>query len=166
MQACRAGHPDAAAARSPAEDAALRAASAFHLAIPVHCIASARAFYGGALGLPEGRSAPRWVDYNLAGHQLVCHLVEGYSAAASSNDVDGDPVPVPHFGLAMPLPDFQRLADRVEAAGVAFELAPHLRFAGAPGEQLTMFFRDPSGNALEFKSMTVPENLFARYRVD
>ena len=151
--------------RSPAEDARLRAACAFHLAIPVGDIAASRRFYGQTLGFPEGRSAPRWVDYNAYGHQLVCHLVDGYSATTAQNAVDGDPVPVPHFGVALPVPEFNALADRLRAAGVHFELEPHTRFKGAPGEQLCMFFRDPSGNALEFKAMTTPDNLFAQYTV-
>lgn len=128
-------------------------------------LAASRRFYSGVLGFPEGRSAPRWVDYNVFGHQVVCHLVDGYAGATAQNAVDGDPVPVPHFGVALPVPHFHALAERLEAAGVHFELEPHLRFRGAPGEQWCMFFRDPSGNALEFKAMTTPENLFAQYTV-
>jgi len=145
-------------------DAAVRAVTPFHLAFPVRDIAEARAFYGDLLGCEEGRSADRWVDYNFWGHQLVCHLVEGHDAASSSNAVDGDPVPVPHFGLAMDADAFDRLAARARARGVAFDAEPHARFEGMPGEQRVMFFRDPSGNALEFKTMKHPENLFARYR--
>lgn len=100
-----------------------------------------------ALSLPQ-----RWVDYNFYGHQLVCHLVDGYNASSSANAVDGDPVPVPHFGLAMTAEAFAELAERVASRGIVFELEPHVRFKGAPGEQRTMFFRDPSGNALEFKA--------------
>lgn len=96
----------------------------------------------------------------------MAHLVRGYSAATSQNAVDGDAVPVPHFGAALSPGQFRALAARVAAAGVKFEIEPHLRFEGAPGEQLTMFFRDPSGNALEFKAMTNPANLFAKYIVD
>lgn len=107
-----------------------------------------------ALGCPEGRSSATWVDFNLYGHQLVCHEVKGYDAASA---VDGDPVPVPHFGLALSVPEFHELAAKVKESGrVVFELEPHLRFRGQPGEQWTMFFRDPSGNALEFKAMTKP----------
>ena len=152
-------------ARAPSEDARLRASCAFHLAIPVADLAASRRFYGQTLGFPEGRSAPRWVDFNAYGHQLVCHLVDGYSARTAQNAVDGDPVPVPHFGAALPVPEFHALAQRLRAAGVAFELEPHLRFRGAPGEQWCMFLRDPSGNAIEFKAMTEPDNLFAQYTV-
>lgn len=93
------------------------------------------------LGCPEGRSAATWVDYSLYGHQLVCHAVPGYSAAASANAVDGDPVPVPHFGLCLTVPQFHDLAARVKGAGIAFVIEPHVRFRGQPGEQWTMFFR-------------------------
>ena len=181
-------------ARAPAEDARLRAACAFHLAIPVADLAASRRFYGDVLGFPEGRSSARWIDYNAFGHQLVCHLVDGYAASTAQNAVDGDPVPVPHFGAALPVPQFHALAERLRAAGVAFELEPHLRFRGAPGEQWCMFLRDPSGNAIEFKAvrlsnlprmswrclgfafaharlasrlpqMSEPDNLFAQYTV-
>lgn len=106
------------------------------------------------------------MDYNFYGHQIVCHLVDNYNAAASVNAVDGDPVPVPHFGLALTVEQFHKLAARMEEAGVHFEIAPHIRFAGQPGEQWTMFCFDPAGNALEFKAMTEPANLFARYTVE
>mmetsp|Transcript_14494 Transcript_14494/g.41168 ORF Transcript_14494/g.41168 Transcript_14494/m.41168 type:complete len:205 (+) Transcript_14494:9-623(+) len=142
-----------------------RAPPPFHLAIPVTDLQAARDFYGGSLGCPEGRSAATWVDFNLYGHQVVCHVVEGYSAAESCNAVDGDPVPVPHFGLAMLEADFHALASRLKKSGVRFIIEPHLRFRGQPGEQWTMFFKDPSGNSLEFKAMTNPENLFAKYTV-
>ncbi|KAK9834885.1 hypothetical protein WJX81_006488 [Elliptochloris bilobata] len=138
----------------------------FHLAFPVRDLDEAREFYGGKLGCPEGRSADTWVDYSLFGHQIVCHHVKGYSAAASRNAVDGDPVPVPHWGLALRVDQFHDLAARVRASGIAFEIEPHLRFKGQPGEQWTMFFTDDSGNALEFKAMTNPDNLFAKYHVD
>ncbi|EFJ12474.1 hypothetical protein SELMODRAFT_230578 [Selaginella moellendorffii] len=138
----------------------------FHLAIPTHDLTAAREFYGGILGCPEGRSARTWVDFNLFGHQLVCHFVEGYNAASTANAVDGDPVPVPHFGLALSVPDFLKLAERVTAAGVKFIIEPHLRFTDQPGEQWTMFFKDHSGNSVEFKAMTNPENLFAKYVVE
>lgn len=137
----------------------------FHLAFPVSNLEDTKSFYGSLLGCPEGRSAAGWVDYNLFGHQIVCHHVKGYNASASANAVDGDPVPVPHFGLALSVEQFHILADRVKQAGVNFVIKPHLRFAGQPGEQWTMFFKDPSGNALEFKAMTKPENLFAKYYV-
>mmetsp|Transcript_8954 Transcript_8954/g.32969 ORF Transcript_8954/g.32969 Transcript_8954/m.32969 type:complete len:189 (+) Transcript_8954:38-604(+) len=138
----------------------------FHLAFPTHNVQASRDFYGGLLQCPEGRSSERWVDFNLYGHQIVCHQVDGYTADASANAVDGDPVPVPHFGLAMSVDDFHQLAERVRTAGIEFVIEPHLRFQGQPGEQYTMFFKDPSGNSLEFKAMTNPENLFARYTVE
>ena len=117
------------------------------------------------MGCAEGRSADTWQDFNLYGHQIVCHLVKGYSAEASHNAVDGDAVPVPHYGLALSVKDFQALAQQLEGRGTDFVIKPHLRFKGQPGEQYTMFFKDPSGNALEFKAMTNPANLFAKYHV-
>lgn len=132
----------------------------FHLAFPVHDIAAARRFYGGLLGCPEGRSAPDWVDFNLFGHQIVAHLAPA-RAADHHNPVDGHDVPVPHFGVVLPMAAWRALADRLTAAGTAFIIAPTIRFAGQPGEQATMFFCDPSGNALEFKAMADPANLFA-----
>lgn len=138
----------------------------FHLAFPVSDVDLARDFYIGALGCTEGRSAERWVDFSLFGHQIVAHQVDGFDAGASHNDVDGDPVPVPHFGLALTVEQFHALAARMRKAGVAFEIEPHLRFRGQPGEQWTCFVRDTAGgNALEFKALTTPENLFAKYRV-
>ena len=134
----------------------------FHLAFPVHDLAAARAFYGGLLGCPEGRSAEDWVDFDFFGHQIVAHLVPDARMAGASNPVDGHDVPVPHFGAVLDMPDWERLAARLEAAGVAFAIPPTVRFRGEPGEQATMFFRDPSGNALEIKAMARPENLFAR----
>jgi extradiol dioxygenase family protein len=133
----------------------------FHLAFPVHDLAAARAFYGDLLGCPEGRSSDRWIDFDLYGHQIVAHLDEGARAADVSNPVDGHDVPVPHFGVVLTMSDWQALADRLSAAGVAFGIAPHIRFRGQPGEQATMFFRDPSGNALEFKAFADDSMLFA-----
>jgi putative membrane protein len=137
----------------------------FHLAIPVHDLAAARRFYGGLLGCREGRSTAEWVDFDLHGHQLVCHLAPGArvrdGAGAATSRVDGDDVPIPHFGLVLPLALWRDLAGRLETAGVAFLLAPHVRFAGRPGEQGTFFIRDPSGNALEFKGFADPGELFA-----
>lgn len=140
----------------------------FHLAIPVHDLAAARAFYGGVLGCPEGRSAERWIDYDLFGHQLVCHRVDGLRPpnagddALASNPVDGHDVPVPHFGVVLELPDWQALADRLRAAGTRFVIEPHVRFVGQPGEQATLFLLDPSGNALEFKAFAdIAGQLFA-----
>ncbi|MGD8630514.1 MAG: VOC family protein [Gammaproteobacteria bacterium] len=137
----------------------------FHLAIPVHNLAEARAFYSGLLGCPEGRSAACWVDFNLYGHQLVCHLapvVPGRADAGHHNPVDGHAVPVPHFGVVLDRSDWEALAARLQAAGMAFLIEPHIRFRGLPGEQATMFFLDPSGNALEFKAFyDIESGLFA-----
>ena len=136
----------------------------FHIAFPVHDLAAARAFYGGVLGCAEGRSAPAWIDFDLFGHQIVAHLKPGMAAAdavAVSNAVDGHDVPVPHFGVVLTMADWRALADRVAAAGIAFGIAPHVRFRDQPGEQATMFFRDPSGNALEFKAFADLAQLFA-----
>ncbi|HWW66029.1 MAG TPA: VOC family protein [Sphingomonadaceae bacterium] len=136
----------------------------FHIAFPVHDLTAARAFYGGILGCPEGRSSADWIDFDLFGHQIVAHLVPGIDKAtrAATNAVDGHDVPVPHFGVVLTLEDWEALAKRVEAAGVPFGVAPHVRFRGEPGEQATMFFRDPSGNALEFKAFADLGQLFAR----
>ncbi|MCT2557434.1 VOC family protein [Tsuneonella sp. YG55] len=134
----------------------------FHLAVPVRDIAEARAFYGGLLGLPEGRSAETWVDFDFYGHQFVVHHApdrEGTDAAV--NPVDGHGVPVPHFGVVLTLEAFDDLADRMRAAGTRFEIEPYTRFAGEPGEQKTMFFRDPSGNAIEMKAFRSLDSLFA-----
>lgn len=134
----------------------------FHLALPVHDLAAARAFYGGLLGCPEGRSDSAWIDFDLYGHQIVAHLDPAHGGgAAVSNPVDGHDVPVPHFGVVLEWEEWHALAARLEAAGVAFGIAPHVRFVGKPGEQATMFFRDPSGNALEFKAFRDPARLFA-----
>ena len=135
----------------------------FHLAVPVHDLDAARGFYGRLLGCAEGRSADDWVDFNLYGHQFVCHLSAGTRPADASNPVDGHDVPVPHFGVVLDMAAWEVLAERLTAAGVEFVIAPTVRFAGEPGEQATMFFRDPSGNALEFKAMRNPDNLFARH---
>ena len=133
----------------------------FHLAFPVHDLAAARAFYGGTLGCREGRSSDTWIDFDLYGHQLVAHLSPDARAAEASNPVDGHDVPVPHFGVVLTLPDWEALAARLTAAGTRFGIAPHIRFRGQPGEQATMFFRDPSGNALEFKAFADDASLFA-----
>lgn len=128
----------------------------FHIAVQVRDIAEARQFYGGLLGCPEGRSDPNWVDFNLYGHQFVCHLnaslADSGKVKAHYNPVDGHGVPVPHFGVVLEMPDWQRLADRLTAGNVEFVIEPYIRFKGQPGEQATMFLLDPSGNALEFKS--------------
>ena len=134
----------------------------FHLAFPVHDLEAARAFYGGLLGCPEGRSADHWIDFDLHGHQIVAHLAPEQIRARSTNPVDGEEVPVPHFGLVLAMEDWRALADRLEAAGVKFVIPPTVRFAGEPGEQATMFLLDPAGNALEFKAMADPAKLFAK----
>jgi uncharacterized protein len=134
----------------------------FHLAFPVKDLPSARAFYGGILGCPEGRSSEAWVDFDLHGHQIVAHLAPEACAGAATRAVDGDAVPVRHFGLVLPMDAWHALADRLRAAGVTFLVEPHVRFQGQVGEQATMFFLDPSGNALEMKAFADPSRLFAR----
>jgi extradiol dioxygenase family protein len=133
----------------------------FHLAVPVDDLEAARSFYGGVLGLEEGRSAKEWVDWNFYGHQLVTHAVESTRGAAASNPVDGHDVPVPHFGLLLSIPEFHSLASRLREAGTAFVIEPYLRFEGLPGEQWTMFLLDPAGNALEFKAFRDESQVFA-----
>mmetsp|Transcript_33048 Transcript_33048/g.65683 ORF Transcript_33048/g.65683 Transcript_33048/m.65683 type:complete len:253 (+) Transcript_33048:55-813(+) len=141
--------------------------SPFHYAFPVHSLSAAKHFYGTILGCSEGRSSSKWQDYSLHGHQIVCHWVgDNYRCIDYYNPVDGDEVPVPHAGLALTVEQFHDLAKRVREAGVDFIIEPHLRFEGMPGEQWTMFFKDPSGNNLEFKAMTKVENLFAKYNVE
>jgi len=134
----------------------------FHLAFPVHDLAAARAFYGGVLGCPEGRSSDAWIDFDLFGHQIVAHLVSGHDGRAATNPVDGDDVPAAHFGLVLPWDDWQRWVERLRAAHVCFLIEPHVRFRGQAGEQATMFFADPSGNALELKAFRDPSRLFAK----
>ena len=134
----------------------------FHLAFPVHDLAAARAFYGGLLRCPEGRSSDEWIDFDLYGHQVVAHLAPGETRRAATNAVDGDQVPVRHFGVVLPMDEWQALADRLTAAGVKFVIEPHVRFKGQVGEQATMFFLDPSGNALEFKAFQDISQLFAK----
>lgn len=132
----------------------------FHLAFPVDDLAAARAFYGDLLGCPEGRSSNEWIDFDLRGHQIVAHLSKAAGDRAS-NPVDGHDVPVPHFGLVLEMEDWRALAQRLKAAGTAFVIEPTIRFAGQPGEQATMFLRDPAGNALEFKAFADIAQLFA-----
>lgn len=134
----------------------------FHLAFPVHDLDAARAFYGGLLGCPEGRSAERWIDFDFFGHQIVAHLAPGTEARRHHNPVDGDEVPVPHFGAVLPMAAWEQLAEKLRQAGIAFVIEPTVRFRDRPGEQATMFFLDPSGNALEIKAMADPSRLFAR----
>jgi extradiol dioxygenase family protein len=132
----------------------------FHLAVAVDDLAAARAFYGGVLGFPEGRSNDRWVDWNVFGHQVVTHLVEKPRPDVDSNPVDGHDVPVPHFGVVLSVEDFHDLAGRVKASGIQFIIEPYLRFAGEPAEQWTMFFTDPAGNPMEFKAFRDRGQLF------
>jgi extradiol dioxygenase family protein len=134
----------------------------FHLAFPVDDLAAARAFYGGLLGCPEGRSADEWVDFDLYGHQIVAHLAPEAMRKRATNPVDGEDVPVPHFGVVLAMDEWRTLAGRLESADVDFVIPPTVRFAGQPGEQATMFFRDPAGNALEFKAMSDTAKLFAK----
>jgi extradiol dioxygenase family protein len=133
----------------------------FQLAFPVRDLGEARAFYGGLLGCPEGRSAPDWVDFDLMGHQIVAHLAPGETSAASTNAVDGENVPVRHFGLILSPADWRALAGRLRTAGATFVIEPQTRFAGEAGEQSTMFVLDPSGNALEFKAFADESMIFA-----
>lgn len=133
----------------------------FHLAIPVDDLAAGQHFYGALLGCPAGRSAAHWADFDLMGHQLVLHHVPGHQgAAAGMSAVDGHDVPVPHFGVVLTLDQFDALAARITAAGCAFLHPPMTRFAGQVGEQRTMFFADPSGNALEFKAFADDKMIF------
>ncbi len=134
----------------------------FHLAFPVHDLDAARAFYGGLLGCPEGRSSDEWVDFDFFGHQIVAHLAPGMEPREHSNEVDGHDVPVPHFGAVLPMAQWQALAEKLRGAGVEFVIEPNIRFEGQPGEQATMFFLDRSGNAIEIKAMRDPAKLFAR----
>jgi extradiol dioxygenase family protein len=145
---------------APATNPALL--SPFHLAFPVHDLAAARLFYGAKLGCPEGRSAPDWVDFNFYGHQIVAHLAPEEAGLGQRNSVDGDEVPVRHFGVVLPMAEWQALATRLQSEGVAFLIEPHVRFKGQPGEQATMFLLDPSGNALEIKAFADISRLFAR----
>jgi len=133
----------------------------FHLAFPVHDLAAARRFYGELLGCPEGRSADHWVDFDFFGHQITAHLSEG-AASTPTNDVDGDSVPVRHFGAVLPWEAWESLARRLRDRGVPFLVEPRIRFEGEVGEQGTFFVRDPSGNALELKSFRDPTRLFER----
>ena len=136
----------------------------FHIAFPVDDLNAARHFYGEVLGCPEGRSSDKWIDFNLFGHQIVAHQIDGTEASAprgGDNPVDGHQVPVPHFGVVLPPEDWKALAERLSGAGVKFLIEPYTRFEGQPGEQSTMFFLDPAGNALEFKSFANMDQLFA-----
>ena len=133
----------------------------FHLAFPVDDLGAARRFYGELLGCPEGRSAEHWVDFDLHGHQIVAHLSKDAPRRRTTNPVDGEDVPVPHFGLVLELGEWKALADRLQGAGIEFVIEPTVRFAGQPGEQATMFLLDPAGNALEFKAFADDAQVFA-----
>ena len=149
-------HPEPAA--SPFGEAL----APFHLAVRVHDLDLSREFYVGRLGCGVGRTAARWIDYDVGGHQITVHLDEGMALPEeASNAVDGDQVPVPHFGIVMGIDDWKALGDRLSAAGAEFVIPPRIRFAGEPGEQGTFFLRDPSGNALEFKGFRDRSQLFA-----
>ena len=134
----------------------------FHLAFPVRDLAEARAFYGELLGCPEGRSSEEWVDFDFYGHQIVAHLSPDEVGHRATNAVDDHDVPVRHFGAILTLPQWQALAAKLKAAGAAFVIEPNIRFQGQPGEQATMFFLDPSGNALEFKAFADDGMVFAK----
>jgi extradiol dioxygenase family protein len=133
----------------------------FHLAFPVDDLPAARNFYGHVLGCPEGRSAETWIDFDFFGHQIVAHLAP-LRADAHANPVDGHDVPVPHFGVVLAMDAWEACAARLREAGVAFVIEPHIRFKGQPGEQATMFFLDPAGNALEIKAFADRTRLFAK----
>ncbi|GJH17169.1 VOC family protein [Caballeronia novacaledonica] len=134
----------------------------FHLAFPVHSLAAAREFYGELLGCPEGRSSDAWVDFDFYGHQIVAHLAPEEAGHRSTSAVDGDAVPVRHFGVVLSIPQWEELADKLRAAGTRFIIEPHVRFKGEVGEQATMFFLDPSGNAVEIKAFADMSSLFAK----
>ncbi len=134
----------------------------FHLAFPVRDLEEARGFYGGLLGCPEGRSSPDWIDFNFYGHQIVAHLSPDEAGHRNTSAVDGEDVPVRHFGAILTLDQWQEMADRLKAAGTQFVIEPQIRFKGLPGEQATLFFLDPSGNALEFKAFADDSMVFAK----
>lgn len=134
----------------------------FHLAFPVHSLEAARGFYGGLLGCPEGRSSPEWIDFDFYGHQIVAHLAPGECQPVGTSAVDGHGVPVRHFGAVLSMAQWEDLAARLKAGGTKFVIEPYIRFKGEPGEQATMFFHDPSGNALEFKAFANLASLFAK----
>lgn len=134
----------------------------FHLAFPVDDLDAARRFYGEVLGCAEGRSSDRWIDFDFFGHQIVAHLSDNGASVKVSNHVDADDVPVPHFGIVLPMDEWKMLAERLRSSGVQFVIEPKTRFAGEVGEQATMFFLDPSGNALEFKGFNDFSQVFAK----
>jgi len=134
----------------------------FHLAFPVHDLTAAREFYGGVLECEEGRCSDKWVDFNLYGHQIVTHLALNSAGVKAHNSVDKDDVPIPHFGVVLPMDQWNELAERLKSKGIKFIIEPKVRFKGEIGEQATMFFLDPSGNALEFKSFKDFSLVFAK----
>ncbi len=134
----------------------------FHLAFPVNDLAAARNFYGGVLGCAEGRSSDHWIDFDFFGHQLVAHLDASKVGVQASNPVDGHDVPIPHFGVVLPWPEWEILAERLQKSGTKFVIDPYVRFQGKPGEQATMFFLDPAGNALEFKAFRDLSEMFRK----
>jgi len=134
----------------------------FHLAFPVKNLDEARAFYGGVLECEEGRSSDIWIDFNLFGHQIVTHLAPDEAGVRATNDVDADHVPIPHFGIVLPMDEWRKFAEKLKAKNVEFIIEPKIRFAGETGEQATMFFLDPSGNALEFKGFNDFSQVFAK----
>jgi extradiol dioxygenase family protein len=134
----------------------------FHLAFPVTSLAKARAFYGDLLGCSEGRSSDEWVDFNFYGHQIVAHLSPHEAGHHNTSAVDGDNVPVRHFGMVLDMPEWERMATKLKDAHISFVIEPHIRFKGQVGEQATMFFLDPCGNAVEFKAFADPSRLFAK----
>jgi extradiol dioxygenase family protein len=134
----------------------------FHLAFPVKDLESSRKFYGEILGCEEGRSSADWIDFNLFGHQIVAHLAPEAVGIHHKNEVDADHVPVPHFGIVLPMEEFKNFAEKLKSKGVEFIIEPKIRFAGEVGEQATMFFLDPSGNALEFKAFADFSQVFAK----
>ena len=134
----------------------------FHLAFPVRDLQEARAFYGALLGCPEGRSSPDWIDFDFYGHQIVAHLSPEEASTGATSAVDGEAVPVRHFGAILTLPQWEAMAAKLKAAGTRFVIEPQIRFKGEPGEQATLFFLDPSGNALEFKAFADDAMVFAK----
>jgi uncharacterized protein len=144
------------------KESAVTAAPLFHLAFPVDDLSTARQFYGELLGCEEGRSSDDWVDFNFGGHQIVAHLAPDEVGHRALSQVDGDAVPVRHFGLILAMTDWQALADKLTAHGTQFIIEPHIRFKGQVGEQATMFFLDPCGNALEFKAFGSRDQIFAK----
>ena len=134
----------------------------FHLAFPVHDLEAARGFYGELLGCSEGRSSPEWIDFNFYGHQIVAHLAPSECGSKQTSAVDGHGVPVRHFGAVLTMAQWAVIAERLQAAGTSFVIEPYIRFKGQVGEQATMFFHDPSGNAIEFKAFANMESLFAK----